>query len=220
MQYVIFDALTNSDSPLSFECMLNALKGTCTYERMNDYECAIDYGCDPEGCITSMMQWLNDKHLRIVNKETEKGSYLPKKVAAVRFAERIRSSFVPDDNESQSIARSMLAYCKEYIPKRNVIDIAIGDGSSDVIRVKVPVSSYFHYDHETKELFINVSKVPETKRADINRLVKGSGSFVGDDLVPMTFLQDVFFGTLSLWNMGRYSWHTNIMKTSLAGILE
>lgn len=220
MQYVIFDALTNSDSPLSFECMLNALKGTCTYERMNDYECAIDYGCDPEGCITSMMQWLNDKHLRIVNKETEKGSYLPKKVAAVRFAERIRSSFVPDDNESQSIARSMLAYCKEYIPKRNVIDIAIGDGSSDVIRVKVPVSSYFHYDHETKELFINVSKVPETKRADINRLVKGSGSFVGDDLVPMTFLQEVFFGTFSLWNMGRYSWHTNIMKTSLADILE
>lgn len=62
MQYVIFDALTNSDSPLSFECMLNALKGTCTYECMNDYECAIDYGCDPEGCITSMVQWLNDKH--------------------------------------------------------------------------------------------------------------------------------------------------------------
>lgn len=49
MQYVIFDALTNSDSPVSFECMLNALKGTCTYERMNDYECAINYGCDPEG---------------------------------------------------------------------------------------------------------------------------------------------------------------------------
>lgn len=64
MQYVIFDALTNSDSPLSFECMLNALKGTCTYERMNDYECAIDYGCDPEGCVPSNrlraypQQWL------------------------------------------------------------------------------------------------------------------------------------------------------------------
>lgn len=36
MQYVIFDALTNSDSPVSFECMLNALKGTCTYERVNN----------------------------------------------------------------------------------------------------------------------------------------------------------------------------------------
>ena len=220
MQYVIFDALTNSDSPVSFECMLNALKGTCTYERMNDYECAINYGCDPEGCITSMVQWLNDKHLRIVNKETEKGAYLPKKIAAARIAKSIRSSFVPDDNESQRIARSMLAYCKEYIPKRNVIDIAIGDGTSDVIRVKVPVSSFFHYDPETKELFINVSKVPETKRADINRLLKDSGSFVGDDLVPMTFLQEVFFGTLSLWNMDRYSYSANIMKMSLADIFE
>lgn len=114
----------------------------------------------------------------------------------------------------------MLAYCKEYIPKRNVIDIAIGDGTSDVIRVKVPVSSFFHYDPETKELFINASKVPETKRADINRLLKGSGSFVGDDLVPMTFLQEVFFGTLSLWNMDRYSYSANIMKMSLADIFE
>ena len=220
MQYVIFDALTNSDSPVSFECMLNALKGTCTYERMNDYECAINYGCDPEGCITSMVQWLNDKHLRIVNKETEKGSYLPKKIAAARIAKSIRSSFVPDDNESQRIARSMLAYCKEYIPKRNVIDIAIGDGTSDVIRVKVPVSSFFHYDPEAKELFINVSKVPEAKKADINRLLKDSGSFVDDDLVPMTFLQEVFFGTLSLWNMDRYSYSANIMKMSLADIFE
>ena len=49
MQYVIFDALTNSDSPVSFECMLNALKGTCTYERMNDYECAINYGLQDVG---------------------------------------------------------------------------------------------------------------------------------------------------------------------------
>lgn len=220
MQYVIFDALTNSDSPVSFVCMLNALKSTCTYERMNNYECAIDYGCDPEGCISSMVQWLNDKHLRIVNKETEKGAYLPKKIAAARIAKNISSSFVPDDNESQRIARSMLAYCKEYIPKRNVIDITIGNGSSDAIRVKVPVSSFFHYDPEVKELFINVSKVPEVKRADINRLVKDSGSFVGDDLVPMTFLQEVFFGTLSLWNMDRYSYSANIMKMSLADIFE
>lgn len=220
MQYVIFDALTNSDSPVSFECMLNALKGTCTYGRMNDYECAIDYGCDPEGCITSMVQWLNDKHLRVVNKETEKGAYLPKKIAAARIAKSISASFVPDDNESQRIARSMLAYCKEYIPKRNVIDIKIGNGTSDAIRVKVPVGSFFHYDPKTKELFINVSKVPEAKRTGINCLVKDSGSFVGDDLVPMTFLQEVFFGAFSLWNMDRYSWHTNIMKTSLANILE
>ena len=79
MQYVIFDALTNSDSPVSFECMQNALKSTCTYECMNDYECAIDYGCDPEGCILSKVQWLNDKHLRIVDKETEKGRLSSKK---------------------------------------------------------------------------------------------------------------------------------------------
>lgn len=80
MQYVIFDALTNSDSPVSFECMLNALKDTCTYERMNDYECAIDYGCDPGNCIASMVQWLNDKHLRIVNKETEKCGGTPRRL--------------------------------------------------------------------------------------------------------------------------------------------
>lgn len=136
------------------------------------------------------------------------------------IAKSIRSSFVPDDNESQRIARSMLAYCKEYIPKRNAIDIAIGDGTSDVIRVKVSVSSFFYYDPETKELFINVSKVPEAKRADINRLLKDSGSFVGDDLVPMTFLQEVFFGKLSLWSMGRYLHYANIMKMSLADIFE
>lgn len=212
MQYVIFDALTNSDSPVSFECMQNALKSTCIYECMNDYECAIDYGCDPEGCILSKVQWLNDKHLRIVDKETEKGAYLPKKIAAARIAKSIHSSFVTDDNESQRIARDMLAYCREYIPKRNVIDIAIGDGTSDVIRMKIPVSSFFHYDTETKELFINVGKVPENKRADINRLVKDGGSFVGDDLVPMTFLQEVFFGTLSLWNRSNYLHHANIMK--------
>ena len=114
----------------------------------------------------------------------------------------------------------MLAYSKHKIAEKNVIDIAIGDGTSDVIRVKVPVSSFFHYDPETKELFINVSKVPETKRADINRLLKGSGSFVGDDLVPMTFLQEVFFGKLSLWSMGRYLHYANIMKMSLADIFE
>lgn len=219
-QYVIFDALTDSERPASFEYMLSALKSTCTYERMNDYECAIDYGCDPEGCITSMVQWLNDKHLRIANKETEGCANLPKKIAAARIAKNICSSFVPDDNESQRIARSMLAYSKHKIAEKNVIDIAIGDGTSDVIRVKVPVSSFFHYDPETKELFINVSKVPETKKADINRLLKDSGSFVGDDLVPMTFLQEVFFGKLSLWSMGRYLHYANIMKMSLVDILE
>lgn len=219
-QYVIFDALTDSQRPASFEYMLNALKSTCTYERMNDYECAINYGCDPENCITSMVQWLNDKHLRIVNKETEEGAYLPKKIAAARIAKSISSSFVPDDNESQRIARSMLAYCMYTIAAKNVIEIAIGDGSSDAIRVKVPVSSFFHYNPENKELFINVSKVPEAKKTEINRLVKDSGSCVGDDLVPMTFLQEVFFGTLSLWSMGRYLHYVTIMEKSPSDILE
>lgn len=205
MQYVILDALTNPKAPVSFDCVKNALKTVFDYENINHYGCAIDYGCDPEGCISSMVRQINRKHYNIVNRETEKGPYLPKKVAAARIAKEISSSFIRTDNESQKIAGDMLAYCKYKIAERNIVDVAIGDGVSDAVRVKIPLYSFFHYEPETKELYINVSKVPETKREAINLLVKNNNnSFVDENLVPMNFLQEVFFDKKSEWNREGY----------------
>lgn len=124
----------------------------------------------------------------------------PIKVAAARLADKIGSTYISDDNESQRIAESLCAYCADLLDKRSKINVVIGTGSDDDIHAKVSCETLLHYEPTSKEVFVNVKSASKNEREKINQYVKDNGTFVSEDLVPMSLLQSVVSYGWEYWN--------------------
>lgn len=124
----------------------------------------------------------------------------PKKVEAARLADKIAHTFIADDNESQRIAKSVCAYCSRELNDRKNMTITIGTGDDNGISVKVSCDTLLHYEPTSKEVFVNVKSASKNEREKINQYVKDNGTFVSEDLVPMSLLQSVVSYGWEHWN--------------------
>lgn len=133
------------------------------------------------------------------NEDLSDGNY--SKVELSYLSEEVEE-FLPfaDDNESQRIAKSVCAYCSRELNDRKNMTITIGTGDDNGISVKVSCDTLLHYEPTSKEVFVNVKSASKNEREKINQYVKDNGTFVSEDLVPMSLLQSVVSYGWEHWN--------------------
>lgn len=154
-----------------------------------------NYILDANNYLESALANLKDRVIRSFAFQgvwnSRRAHEFPKKVEAARRADKIASTFISDDNESQRIAKSVCEYCSRELDDRKKVTITIGTGTDDGISVKISCDSFFYYEPITKEVLVNVKSVSKNKRDEINRYVKDSGANIRENLVPMNLLRSV-----------------------------
>lgn len=113
-------------------------------------------------------------------------------------------SYNPEQiHDPESVLRSaVMDYLKTDEGKRQ-LEINCGCwnwGDVDDIPVKVSCDTLLHYEPTSKEVFVNVKSASKNEREKINQYVKDNGTFVSEDLVPMSLLQSVVSYGWEHWN--------------------